>query len=34
MDIVNSAYRYIIEQIESIDFDLTFESLEEDFQIC
>ena len=31
MDIVNSAYRYVIEQIESIDFDLTFESLEEDF---
>ena len=31
MDIVNSAYRYVIEQIESIDFELTFESLEEDF---
>lgn len=31
MDIINSAYKYVIEQIECIDFDVTVESLEEDF---
>jgi len=31
MDIINSAYRYVKEQIEGIDFEVTYESLEEDF---